>query len=380
MNERPTLDQAVTIRPAKARVPPSNGGTREPPIRFQLTRFKDVLLHTSATYLVKGLLPSAGLVVVWGEPKCGKSFWTFDLLIHVALGWEYRGQRVCQGPVVYCALEGQHGFKRRMQAFRIKRLAMSPVDPEFFLMETPLNLAADHKQLIADIRRQVGAAAPIAVCFDTLNRSIAGSESDDKDMSAYIRAADAIHAAFRCLVVIVHHCGHEAKRPRGHSSLMGALDVQISVKRDPASNIVAEIELAKDAEPGLQFVSRLERVEIGYDEDGEPITSCVVEAVEGPSAKASPDTIRRLPKAAQTALRALKDAIEEVGEQPPASNHIPPGLRTVTVDQWRGCAYQRGISDSTEPRARQAAFKRAHEALVAGKHVSAWGEHRWPAN
>jgi RecA-family ATPase len=81
----------------------------------------------------------------------------------------------------------------------------------------------------------------VVVCIDTLNRSIAGSENDDETMSAYVRAADDIRAAFGCLVIIVHHCGHGGDRPRGHSSLMGALDVQISVKRDPAENIVAEL-------------------------------------------------------------------------------------------------------------------------------------------
>ena len=56
---------------------------------------------------------------------------------------------------------------------------------------------------------------PVAVCLDTLNRSLAGSESSDEDMSAYIRAADAIRDAFGCLVVVVRHCGHNGERPRG---------------------------------------------------------------------------------------------------------------------------------------------------------------------
>jgi hypothetical protein len=38
--------------------------------------------------------------------------------------------------------------------------------------------------------------------LDTLNRSLAGSESDDEDMAAYVKAADAIREAFGCAVVI----------------------------------------------------------------------------------------------------------------------------------------------------------------------------------
>ena len=37
-------------------------------------------------YLVKGLIPREGLTIVWGPPKSGKSFKTFDLCMHVALG------------------------------------------------------------------------------------------------------------------------------------------------------------------------------------------------------------------------------------------------------------------------------------------------------
>src|ERR1700733_1706598 len=112
------------------------------PKRFILRRFGAIRHDAEPDYLVKGLLCSTGLVVVWGAPKCGKSFWVFDLLMHVALGRGYRGHRVRQGPIIYCALEGQKGFERRTEAFRKAKLADSPedADPPFYLMTTPLSL------------------------------------------------------------------------------------------------------------------------------------------------------------------------------------------------------------------------------------------------
>jgi hypothetical protein len=86
-------------------------------------------------------------------------------------------------------------------------------------------------------------------------------------MAAYVRAADAIRDAFDCAVVIVHHCGHNGERPRGHSSLIGALDAQIGIKRDSSENIVATLELSKDGEAGAETVSRLVPIEVGADED-----------------------------------------------------------------------------------------------------------------
>ena len=185
----------------------------QPSTRFTLVRFGEIKpLDGDEDYWVKGLLPRTGLAVVWGPPKCGKSFWTFDLLMHVALGWQYRGLRVRQGPVVYVCLEGTRGFRKRKEAFRIAKMtgANEPQDPPFFLVSNPLALVRDVKTLIADIKRQVGEDVPAIVCIDTLNRSLTGSENKDEDMAAYIRAADMIRDAFDCLVR--HHPPLAARR------------------------------------------------------------------------------------------------------------------------------------------------------------------------
>jgi hypothetical protein len=151
--------------------------------------------------------------------------------MHIALDWEYRGLRVKGGPVVYCALEGTKGFKNRIAAFRNAHSGSN--DAQLSLMFTPLDLIRDHKTLIESIRAQLPKSeTPFAVAIDTLNRSLVGSESKDEDMAAYVRAADAIRDAFDCVVVIIHHCGHNEQRPRGHFSLIGAADVQVSVKRE----------------------------------------------------------------------------------------------------------------------------------------------------
>jgi hypothetical protein len=197
-------------------------------------------------------------------------------------------------------------------------------------------------------------------------------------MAAYIRAADAVRETFNCAVIIVHHCGIDTSRPRGHTSLTGAVDAQLAVQRDASDHIFLEVEWMKDGPEGDVVVSRLDAVEVGTDDDGHPITSCVVVPVDGPVVTAT-SKAPRLTKSAQTALRALVEAIGEVGNIPPASNHIPPGVRVVTVDQWRDYSYRMGISTSGEDRAKQQAFKRASEQLIGGRHVGFWDGHVWPA-
>ena len=85
--------------------------------RITFTAISKILLSTASRYLVKGIIPNVGLVVVWGAPKCGKSFYVFDLTAHIAAGWEYRGRKVKQCPVVYFALEGQEGFVAPIESY-----------------------------------------------------------------------------------------------------------------------------------------------------------------------------------------------------------------------------------------------------------------------
>ena len=100
--------------------------------------------------------------------------------------------------------------------------------------------------MVRSIRDQFPDVLPGIVVLDTLNRSIVGSENDPADMGSYVRAADMIREAFNCVVIIIHHCGVEGSRPRGHTSLTGAADAQLAVKRDPAGNVVTTVEFMKD--------------------------------------------------------------------------------------------------------------------------------------
>jgi RecA-family ATPase len=148
--------------------------------RFRLKRFDEIKLSTEPDYRVKGLLPRVGLAVVWGPPKCGKSFWAFDVSMHIALDWEYRGRRVQPGPIVYCALEGGHGFAKRVEAWRQRHLGEHAGPVPFYLLDVPLDLVADHAALILAIKEQLGEDRPACVVVDTLNRALAGSENKPK--------------------------------------------------------------------------------------------------------------------------------------------------------------------------------------------------------
>lgn len=347
-------------------------GDEPPRSRFPLLRFEEIRVNAKRRgYLVKGLLASSGLAVIWGPPKCGKSFWAVDVGMHIALGWEYRGRRVQQAPVVYIALEGQHGIPARIEAFRRHHnIAGAP----FYLILVRLDLIADVGSLITEIKAQIGAVLPGAVFIDTLNRSLVGSESKDEDMGRYLGAADRLATGLQCAVLIVHHCGIDATRPRGHTSLTGSVESQLAVKRGDTGEVVVTVEYAKDFAEGTEIYSRLDPLTVGVDPDGDDITTLVVVPAE-PSMQGRRQKSVKGAKA--IALDILRNAIDEAGIVPPASSHIPPNTRTILEETWRAYAYQGSVTESDEPDTKRKAFVRAVKDLQTAKLIGIWGGYVW---
>jgi AAA domain len=252
-----------------------NADPKERPYRFKLVPFWDMKPGPEQLYLVDELIPAKGLVDIWGKAKCFKSFVTHDMMLHIAMGWEYRDRSVRQGAVVYCAFEGGHGYKKRCEALRRHYQIDDDTFVPLYTMPGHANLIKEHARLIADIRAQLGEVKPAAVVLDTLNKSFMGSESKDQDMGDYVRAAEAIRDTFDCVVIIVHHCGLDETRPRGHTSLPGAVDAQLAVIREGWRSTVT-VEMMRDGPEDTVVTSVLKPIDVGEDEAGKTLTSLVV--------------------------------------------------------------------------------------------------------
>jgi hypothetical protein len=373
--------QAIFAHAAKAPLDTINGralaqssGGKNALEAFPLRAFEDVRIQTEGrNYLVKGLLANTGLAVIWGPPKCGKSFWAADLGMHIALGWNYRGHKVQQATVVYVALEGRHSFPARVEAFRRHH---NVDNAPFYLLTTSLDLVAKSGQLIAAIKDQLGENLPGALFLDTLNRSLVGSESKDEDMARFLAAAERVGQELNCAVVIVHHCGIDASRPRGHTSLSGAVESQLKVERGNTGEIFVTVELAKDFAEGTAIVSRLEPVELGADADGDPITSLVVLPSEGSPTKRA--TTRKLSDRQLLALAALDECACNLGKAAPASFQLPAGIKVVPLAAWRDELYAKGVLDRDAKNPREE-FKRVRMQLQARSLIGVNDELVWKA-
>ena len=229
-------------------------------------------------WLVKGILPRAQLAIIYGESGAGKTFAVTDLVLAIVRGTEWRGHRVNKGRAVYVCGEGLAGFRNRLQAFaQHHEVDLSDIDQSFGVVaDVPNFLLHDDKALAVQINQWGGADA---IVIDTLAQvTPGGNENSGEDMGKALAHCRRLHQATGALVVLIHHSGKDAsKGARGWSGLKGATDVEIEVLRDGDQRSVRVSKMKDGATEGQEMGFSLHTVTLGLDEDGDEITSCVVE-------------------------------------------------------------------------------------------------------
>ena len=329
-------------------------------------------------YLVKGLLTSGAYSVVYGEPGCGKSALALWLAVCIAQGQDWCGRKVRQGAVLYVAAEGGDSIAERLEAFRVHN-AFDTKDVPLALLSTPVDLYkndADANAIIAEIERIAQASGGfVLIVIDTLSRACPGGKEDTQDMGAFVAICDRMRAATGAHLLVVHHAGKDAsKGARGSSALKAAADTEIEVIKDKETGVItAAVTKQRDGAGGDKYSFRLEPVEIGQDDEGEPVRSVVAIETDARTPTAKPVKGRN-----KLALEALANCIVMQGTPAIASNYIPAGVRVVKIDQWRDHMHSTGVlnKDDANPRSD---FKRMREGLIAAKAIGIWQGSVWLA-
>lgn len=226
-------------------------------------------------WLIKHVIPSRGLVVVYGDPGSGKSFYVLDMVCHVARGVAWNGKKTKQRTIAYIAAEGVQGFSNRLAAYAKGHSVDLSAIPLYvhggsFILKQQMLEASDLVNKLEDVG---------IVVIDTLAAVTPGSnENTSEEMGAAIDAAQRIIENTGATVILIHH-SNKGGDIRGWSGLKGAVDNQLRIERKDDSR-TAHIEKMKDEKDGGAYGFRLRVVELGEDEDGDPVTSCVIEAVD----------------------------------------------------------------------------------------------------
>ncbi len=160
-------------------------------------------------------------------------------------------------------------------------------------------------------------------------------------------------------VLLIHHTGKSAAQgARGHSSLRAAVDTEIEVTKEDGSDVIeAEATKQRDMPRGKVFRYWLAGVDLGEDQDGDAITTCVVErAADGAEPRRA-----RVNGKAEIALQALHTAVERHGVQRTGPDY--PDGKSVTKDQWRDCAEMHGMFEGQAEASAKTTFNRAVSEL-----------------
>jgi hypothetical protein len=176
-------------------------------------------------WLVDGLIPTGGVVLLVARPKVGKSTLGRAVAVAVAQGKPVLGREVRQGPVLLVSLEDREKDVGR----HLAALGLRPDDPLF--VATGLTSREGLAEWVREHR-------PVLVVVDTIGRLIRLRDSSEyaevtAALEAVLRLARESGAAF----LLLHHTpkgsdGRDAiDAPLGSTAFAGTADVILHMKR-----------------------------------------------------------------------------------------------------------------------------------------------------
>jgi len=292
------------------------------------------------SFMVADYLIENSFAVLYGAPASFKSFLAIDWALSVAHGVDWNGRPTAQGAVVYLAMEGQSGIAVRAEAWHRDRQLGDDGVP-FYAVTTPIGMAMEDAPDVLQLRQAVedtlGGVMPSLIVVDTLARSFAGSGADENsatDMGMFIRSCDLLKEWFDCTVLAVHHSGKDSdKGLRGSSSLLGAVDTSIAIKRTTGTEYIEVIvQKQKDVSEAEPVAMAAREVRFVQDAFAQEQSSLVLDIADGvpKSNKLSADQ--------ELAIRVLKELID-AGTMVETDEDGSVGVRP---DVWRAAIKAEG--------------------------------------
>ena len=295
--ERPSIATAEQLVAAVAGTQAGTQAGRTPPEhdgKFAILQAAEAMQRPPIDWFIKGVLPRGELGILFGASGSGKTFVALDLAMAVARGVDWHGNRVGQPQrVLYIAAEGSGGLGRRIRAY-CRHHNIDPDDVLLSVMYAAPNFM-DRDDITEVLRAITSAGGFDLIVVDTFAQVTPGAnENAGEDMGRALANTRALREASGAMPFLVHHAGKDAsKGSRGWSGLKAAADVQVEILRHEGGLREMHLEKLKDGEDGRRWTFALEIVEMGLDDDGDLITSCVVVEAQRPQADVGAHGSRR---------------------------------------------------------------------------------------
>ena len=164
-------------------------------------------------WVVPGLVPAGGLVLLAGSQKLGKSTFAMDAAVAVAAGQPILGRPTLAGTTLYVIEEGAPaGIADRLRRITARR--GTPADAHVVIRK---GIRADDKRRWRPLLDEVARLQPVLVVLDPLVRMHQGDE-DRAHLMAPVMAAIQQITTHGAAVIVVHHV---AKHGGGEGGVVG---------------------------------------------------------------------------------------------------------------------------------------------------------------
>lgn len=237
-------------------------------------------------WLVRQLLPEAGLCAIAGEPKTAKTWSALELALSVATATPAFGEFECSEAhhvALFLAEDSPRSVRNRLRALAKAR----GIDPVTAARRIALKCRGS-----VDLSTDDGAARIIVACraigqplglliLDPLRDLHSAEENDSTEMAGVMHRLRAIRDALGCAVAFIHHMGKQGKdnsgrrpgqRLRGSSAIHGALDAGLylsDLETDFCSWWTSKAHVEIKAGAGAGFFGL--RLDVEDDADGEAV-------------------------------------------------------------------------------------------------------------
>ena len=254
--------------------------------------------HTGAApmplrWLIKGVLPEAGVVLMAGQWGTFKTTVALDVSVSVMAQLPFAGRHRVKrrGAVLYIALEGEGMLSARLSAIAAHRHVTGRLPfawrgdcPALTNKNAASALCAIADEAAADLGHNFGLPV-VLIWIDTVITAAGHDDGGDNDTAASQKVMTALRILSKhtgALVAGIDHFGKVVETgTRGSSAKEGAADTVIAVLADRelgggVKNTQLAVRKQRDGVSGFEIPFTVRMVETGTDDDGDPVTAPII--------------------------------------------------------------------------------------------------------
>lgn len=336
----------------------------DPESDFPWQSAEQFLKRPQPSWHIKHVLPKADLILLYGASGSGKSFFALDLAMAMTHKTMWRTHAVTKGRVAYVVAEGSGSFRNRVAAYAMEHQIDPATIDIVFMAAAPNLMNMEMAVKLSNSLNKIGRFHLIII--DTFAQVTPGAnENAGEAMGIALLHCRVIHRMTGATVCLIHHAGKDAsKGARGWSGTHAAADCVIEVIRE-GDDRCATVVKQKDGNDGVDYSFTLLPIVVAHDEDGEAITSCIVQYTGEARPVQQTAKDKGLGAAQRTVLRVFERLSQIYDEMP--------------VDTFKAAAGAQFIEDDSfhkkTPAAHQKAATRAVDDMLKAGRLTVKNEH-----